>query len=292
MDGPHAEKVFIVTGANSGVGLETARGLARTGATVVMTARGREKGEAALRDVRASTGNDRLRLQMLDLASLADVQRAADELTGLERVDGLINNAGLGTSKEGRTEDGFELIMGTNHVGPFALTAALLPKLLETARVRGQARVVNVASEAHRLARSFDADARLSGAPSGFKAYGNSKMANLLHARELAERHGEEGLRAHAVHPGFVDSGFFRAEHYPGPWQLVDKLTKPFQVSPQEGAKTSLHAALSDQAGELNGQYWAKSRPKPPSLPDEPKAAQRALWEATEAAIRAATRPS
>lgn len=282
----HAEKTFVVTGANSGVGLETARGLARTGGTVVMTARNRSRGEAALRDVRESTGNDRVRLQMLDLASLASVQRAAEELLdGCDRIDVLVNNAGLGTSKEGRTEDGFELVMGTNHVGPFALTEGLLPGLLDTAQRHGEARVVNVASEAHRLARKMDVDEALSGRPSGFKAYGNSKMANLLHARELAVRHGEGGLRAHAVHPGFVDSGFFRPDHYPGAWQLIDKLSKPIQVSPQVGAKTSLHAALSEEASRLNGFYWAKEATKAPTLPADAEAVQERLWGRTEAVI-------
>ena len=283
----HAAKTFVVTGANSGVGLETARGLARTGASVVMTARNREKGEAALADIRASTGNDKVRLQMLDLASLASVQRAAEELgDACDRLDVLVNNAGLGTAQPGRTEDGFELTMGTNHIGPFALTEALLPHLLDTARRHGEARIVNVSSLAHNFARRFDPNELMPARGTrGRDAYSESKLANLLHARELAARYGEEGLIAHAVHPGFVDSGFLRPEHFPGPWQLVNKVTKPLQISAVEGAKPSLYAALSDEAGRLNGFYWVKERTKPPYLPNDVQAVQRQLWATTEGLI-------
>ena len=285
----HEAKTFVVTGANSGVGLETARGLARTGGTVVMTARNREKGEAALADVRASTGNDKLRLQMLDLASLASVQRAAEELAeGCARIDVLVNNAGLGSTAKGETEDGFELVMGTNHIGPFALTRALLPRLLDTADRHGEARVVNLSSIAHNFARGFDPDDPMPEGAGPSAAYANSKMANLLHARELAARYGARGLIAHAVHPGFVDSGFMRPEHFPGFWQLVYKISKPIQVSPEEGAKPSLHCALSDEAGKLNGFYWVKEETKAPRLPADVEDVQRRLWERTEALIDAA----
>ena len=279
---------FVVTGANSGVGLETARGLARAGADVVMTARNRQKGEAALADVRRSASSDTVRLQMLDLASLADIARAADDLlSSCGRIDGLINNAGLGAAKSGVTEDGLELIVGTNHVGAFALTESLMPRILETARARGSARVVNVSSLAHKFARGFAAEKVTwrGPAPSAHRAYADSKMANLLHARELARRHGEAGLRAHAVHPGFVDSGFMRPEHYPGLWQLVYKLSKPIQVSPETGAKPSLHAALSEEAGRLNGFYFVKEEPQTPHLPEDAQGVQEALWAKTEAVL-------
>ena len=284
----HSGKTFIVTGANSGVGLETARGLARAGADVVMTARNRQKGEAALSDVRRSTGSDTVRLQMLDLASLADIERAAaDLLSSCARIDGLINNAGLGAARSGTTEDGLELILGTNHVGAFALTEALMPRILETAAAQGAARIVNVSSLAHKFARGFAPDrlAWRGAASSAHKAYADSKMANLLHARELARRHGEAGVHAHAVHPGFVDSGFMRAEHYPGLWQVLYKLSKPVQVSPETGAKPSLHAALSDEAGRLNGFYFVKEEPQTPSLPPDALGVQDALWSRTEAVL-------
>ena len=284
----HEHKTFIVTGANSGVGLETARGLARTGASVVMTARNREKGERALDDVRRTTGNDAVRLQMLDLASLADVRRAADALLeSCPRIDGLINNAGLGAATSGTTQDGLELIVGTNHVGPFVLTEALIDRLLETARTHGSARIVNVSSLAHKFARGFAPEGITweGPAPSAHRAYADSKMANLLHARELARRHGEAGLRAHAVHPGFVNSGFMRADHYPGAWQLVAKLTRPMQVSPEDGAKPSLHAALSDEGGRLNGFYFVKESTAKPKLPDDVLAVQERLWTKTEEVV-------
>lgn len=287
----HSAKTFVVTGANSGVGLETARGLARTGAAVVMTARNRQKGEAALADVRAATGNDRVRLQMLDLASLADIQRAADELAdSCGRIDVLVNNAGLGTAVKGKTEDGFEITMGTNHIGTFALTQGLLPHLLDTAQRHGEARIVNVSSLAHNFARKFDPDDLMpKPRPRGRDAYSESKMANLLHARELAARYGEQGLVAHAVHPGFVDTGFLREDHFPGAWQLVNKITKPLQIGAEDGAKPSLHCALSEEAGRLNGFYWVKSRTKPPFLPENVQDVQDRLWATTERLIAEAS---
>ncbi|MBB4660015.1 SDR family oxidoreductase [Parvularcula dongshanensis] len=282
-----SEKTFIVTGANTGVGLETARGLAAAGASVVMTARDRAKGDAALADVRASTGNGKVSLYLLDLASLDDIDRFAEEvLADIPRLDGLINNAGLGTTAKGKTKDDFELVVGTNYVGPFHLTERLLPRLLDTAERHGEARVVNVSSLAHAFARRFDPDDLFpSPRPRSRDAYAESKLANLLHARELARRYGAKGLRAHAVHPGFVASSFGRKEHFPGPWQLVFGLTKPLQIPPEKGAQPSLHAALSDEAGRLNGTYFVKSKPKQPHLPTDPDAVQTRLWNNTEGLI-------
>jgi dehydrogenase/reductase SDR family protein 13 len=283
----HSHKVFIVTGANSGVGLETAKGLARRGVRVIMTARDPQKGERAMAEVAKEAGGDKLHLQMLDLASLKDVDAAADQLLADHpRIDGLINNAGLGSAVKGRTEDGFDLVMGTNHLGPFRLTQRLLDRLLYTAGEHGEARVVNVSSLAHNFARRFDPeDLMPEPRPRLRDAYAESKMANLLHARELARRYGERGLRAHAVHPGFVDSGFFRPEHFPGTWQLIDKVSKPMQISPAEGAKPSLHAALSDEAGRTNGRYFVKEQAKEPYLPENAERVQERLWARTEALI-------
>ena len=271
--GEASGKTFVVTGANSGVGLETARD--------------RAKGERAAADVRDGTGGE-VRLVMLDLADLGDVARAAEELAALPRLDVLVNNAGLGTEKEAQTKDGFELTMGTNHVGPFALTEALLPRLLETAERHGEARVVNVSSLAHRVAFEFDPDRVASPTPprgAPHMAYAHSKLANLLHARELAFRFGANGLRAHAVHPGYVASNFFRPAHASAPMRAMNAVMRPIQVSPEKGARPSLHCALSEEAGRLNGRYWVKERTKAPRLPDDVEAVQRRLWEATEAAI-------
>ena len=285
----HSAKTFIVTGANTGVGLETARGLARAGARVVLTVRSAKKGEAALDELRRDTGSDKLSFEILDLGSFGSIEAAAEKLSErCDRIDGLINNAGLGAASEGRTEDGLPLVMGVNYVGPFLLTRRLLPRLLETAREEGQARVVNVSSLAHRFARRFDPENLLPDPrPRARDAYSESKLANLLHARELARRHGGEGLHAHAVHPGFVASDFGRAEHFPGPWQLVFKATRPLQISPAKGARPSLHAALSEEAGRTNGLYWTKATPSDPYLPEDAETVQARLWAETESLIEA-----
>jgi dehydrogenase/reductase SDR family protein 13 len=222
-------------------------------------------------------------MQIIDLADLSSIKAAAEKLLGEERLDVLINNAGLAKASGGKTEDGFDLVMGVNYVGTFALTESLMPILLQTARQKGEARVINLSSAAHQFARKFDPQ-DLFPEKRGFgrDAYSESKLANLLHAREMARRYGAMGIRAHAVHPGFVSSDFGRKDHFPGVWQLAFLLTKPMQISPEKGAKTTLAAALSDDAAWNNGLYWDKEKPSTPSLPPHPEKMAHALWEETE----------
>ncbi|MEM9810860.1 MAG: SDR family NAD(P)-dependent oxidoreductase, partial [Pseudomonadota bacterium] len=196
------------------------------------------------------------------------------------------NNAGLGSAKGGTTKDGFPVIMGTNHVGTFAFTEAVLPKILETARHHGEARIINLSSAAHQFARKFDPKTIFPPKKSMARdAYSESKLANLLHARELARRHGMHGLRAHAVHPGFVRSDFGRSEHFPGPWQAVFMLTRPLQISAAKGAKTTIAAAISDDAAWNNGLYWDKEKPIAATLPQKADQVAKDLWETTESIL-------
>jgi NAD(P)-dependent dehydrogenase (short-subunit alcohol dehydrogenase family) len=210
--------VAVVTGANSGLGLVTARELARHGARVVLACRNRERGEAALKEVTEAASGPAPELEELDLADLSSVRSFADRLAaGGEELDLLINNAGVMAPPRRRTADGFELQFGTNHLGHFALTKLLLP-LMEG---REDARVVTLSSTAHRMGRiAFD---NLNGDRRYFRwnAYGQSKLANLLFALELDRRLRASGstVKSLAAHPGYAATNLQSAAA-----PLVDRL--------------------------------------------------------------------
>ncbi|HMG32095.1 MAG TPA: SDR family NAD(P)-dependent oxidoreductase, partial [Jiangellaceae bacterium] len=179
-------RVAVVTGANGGLGLETARALARKRAHVVMAARNQDKAAAAVADIRAEMPDASLEVRRLDLGSLASVRSFAEHL-GRDRpqIDLLVNNAGLMGIPEGRTEDGFEKQFGVNHLGPFALTALLLPSLLRAA----SARIVNVTSTARHMGQRVDpGNPHLQGAYDPWLAYGQSKLANVHFTLGLQQR--------------------------------------------------------------------------------------------------------
>ncbi len=273
----------VVTGANTGVGLETARGLARGGMRVVMACRDRERAERAIADVRESTKSDRVELLELDLASLASVRRAAEELSARHpRVHVLVNNAGLILSERTLTGDGLEATLGVNHLGHFLFTT-----LLTSALSAAGARVVNVASEAHRTCRGLDFDDLMFERRSyrGLTVYAASKLANILFTRELARRFGGS-IPAHAVHPGVIASRFGRDGDTRGWFAFGVKLVAPLLSTPEQGARTSLHLALSEEAGRSNGRYWSRRRIVSPSRAAQDDAAARRLWEVSEQLVR------
>lgn len=202
----------IVTGANSGIGLETARELARKGAHVVMACRSATRGETARQSILADQPNAAVELMALDLADLASVRSFADTIQQTGRaVDILVNNAGIMAIPYRRTTDGFEMQLGTNHFGHFALTGLLLPQVLDAPA----GRVVTVSSSAHRMGKMDFADLNWSNGYKKWAAYGRSKLANLLFAFELQRRLDEWGARAISVaaHPGFTDTNL----QYAGP---------------------------------------------------------------------------
>ena len=248
-------RVAIVTGANSGLGLETARQLAASGATVVLACRSPERSAAAIEDIRSTVPDARLELQQLDLASLDSVRDAADELrAGFDRIDLLVNNAGVMYTDRELTKDGFELQFGTNHLGHFALTARLLDRLLP---VEGS-RVVTVASLGHWAPFPFDLDdVRATGSYNRFAAYSRSKLANLLFAYELHRRLTAAGARTLSVaaHPGGSDTEL--ARHVPG-MGFMRRWMSPLAQSAAMGALPSLRAATDPAV--TGGQYLGPGR--------------------------------
>ena len=271
-------KISLVTGANSGIGLQTALGLARRGDTVYMGARSPEKGEAAAADVREQSGNEQVHVLILDLASLASVRAAAATfLAQHDRLDVLVNNAGLILTERQSTEDGFEATFGINHLGHFLLTDLLLDAL----KAAAPSRIVHLSSAGHAMSRGLDFDDLMveRRSYSGMNVYCDSKLANLLFSSELARRLDGTGVISHAVHPGVVRSGFAMDGDAKGWFHWGAKLISPFMLTPSGGAKTSLHVATSEDAAGSTGEYWAKSRRKKPSKYGLDEDAAARLWQ-------------
>ncbi len=252
-------KVILVTGANSGIGKETARELARRGATVVVGARSEPKGKAAAQEIAASTGRDDVGLLLVDLADLDSVRAAAADFEArYDRLDVLVNNAGLVLMDRRTTKHGHESTFGINHLGPFLLTELLKARLTAAA----PARVVNLSSGGHSMSRGLDWDDlhREQKGYGGLAAYGDSKLCNILHAKELNRRWAGSGVTAYAVHPGVVRTGFAADGDAPGWFGWLIAATKWFYLTPAKGARTSIHCATAPLEQLEPGGYYAKSR--------------------------------
>jgi len=274
-------KTVLITGGNTGIGKATAIALARMGAQVTITSRSPEKGEAALADIRQQAGSDTVECMRLDLASLANVRRFADEfLASHPRLDVLINNAGLVLSQRSETEDGFESTFGVNHVGHFLLTNLLLPRLKESA----PARIVVLASDAHRGAIGGldfeDLHARRS--YRGIGVYCRSKLANLLFTVELDNRLRGTGVTVNAVHPGVVASEFGGSDDTSGFFGLVVKATRWAFLTPEKGARTSVHVASAPELEGVSGKYFMRSKVARSSRAAQDRGAALRLWEVSE----------
>jgi NAD(P)-dependent dehydrogenase (short-subunit alcohol dehydrogenase family) len=281
-------RVAVVTGANTGLGFETARVLAGRGASVVLAVRDVEKGKQAAARVADTTPGADLTVQELDLTSLESVRAAAAELRAKHpKIDLLINNAGVMTPPKQTTRDGFELQFGTNHLGHFALTGLLLDQLLP---VPG-ARVVTVSSLAHRFGAGirFD-DLQWEQSYDRTAAYGQSKLANLMFTYELQRRltaHGA-GTVAVAAHPGFADTELVR--NSPAALRLIAPVIAPLlSQKPDMGALPTLRAATDP--GVLGGQYYGpdgrgERTGHPVVVASSPRSydvsVQRRLWSASE----------
>jgi NAD(P)-dependent dehydrogenase (short-subunit alcohol dehydrogenase family) len=267
------QRIGVVTGASSGIGLYTALGLARTGMRVVMVGRDRNRTEAARRFVTERAGSDRVDIALADFSSLANVRRLAEELlAGHDRLDVLVNNAGLMSPRFRLSADGFELTFAVNHLAPFLLTNLLLDRLTASA----PARIVTVASKAHRRQR-LNLDTLAKGRDWGqLKAYGRSKLCNILFTRELAERLAGSGVVATCLHPGVVATGIGQ---HGGIIELGWRLLKPFMIGPEEGAGTSLFLATVPDPTPFHGGYVIGRRLAQPDPAALDAGLARRLWD-------------
>jgi retinol dehydrogenase-12 len=270
-------KTSVVTGANSGIGKEISRGLAAMGSRVLMVARDRQRGETARADVARSTGNGAVELIICDLSSQRHVRElGATILDRCDRLDVLINNAGLILGKRILTEDGIETTLAVNHLAPFLLTNLLLEKL----QANGHSRIVTIASEAHRGATIDFHDPGGERGYSAWRAYSQSKLANILFTRELARRIRGSGVTANCLHPGVVRTGFGRRG--PISIRVGTRIVGLLLLSPKKGADTAIWLANSaDVEGASGGYYKRRRLNQPATAARDPETAKR-LWQLSE----------
>jgi NAD(P)-dependent dehydrogenase (short-subunit alcohol dehydrogenase family) len=276
-------KFAVVTGASSGIGFEAAKALAARGAEVVLAVRDVARGDVCASRIRAGVRDAKLGVAQLDLASLRSIQECAERLaTRLPRIDILLNNAGLGLQdRRAVTVDGFERQFGTNHLGHFALTGRLIPTLLGAPAPR----VVTIASIAHRRGAIALDDLQTERPYSGRRAYGQSKLANLMFALELDRRARAQNARllSVAAHPGVATTGFLAATEKPALLTQIGQLgISVLGHDAQRGALPGLYAAT--MPGVLGGQYWGPDgfmeiRGYPALAKLAPQAQDAAMWE-------------
>jgi NAD(P)-dependent dehydrogenase (short-subunit alcohol dehydrogenase family) len=261
-------KTCVVTGANSGLGKETALALAQMKATVVMVCRSKDKGESARREISKKTGNDSVDLLLCDLSSLRDVRGLAAKVRNrYGKLHVLVNNAGV-FSFSGKTADGFETTFAVDYLAPFLLTNLLLELLKSSA----PSRIVNVSSVAHYGGHIDLAAIEKRDLPSGWPAYSNSKLALVIFTYELARRLRGTGVTANCLHPGGVATSI---------WRIPPALVRPFMKSAKEGAETSVFLASAPEVEGASGEYFEDKAAKRSSDEsyDEKKAL--ALWDTT-----------
>jgi NAD(P)-dependent dehydrogenase (short-subunit alcohol dehydrogenase family) len=252
-------KTCIVTGANSGIGKETALGLARLGAHVVMVCRNREKGQTALEEIRRESGSSQVDLLIADMSSQASVRELAKQIRGkYQRLDVLINNAGATSSARQVSADGIEITVAGNHLGPALLTALLLDLLKASA----PSRIVNVSSDGHRVGHRTYSPGDIQYERRKYhwgKAYTQSKLLMNAYTFELARRLEGTGVTANCLHPGLV------ATNLGGPdqalvWKILFGLARPLMLNAQQGARTTLYVASDSGLTGVSGKYFAKSK--------------------------------
>jgi len=274
-------KTVVITGANTGIGKVTAMDLSKRGAKVVMLCRNVEKAEEAAEEIRKATEGEVV-VHKLDLASLASVRECAEQLgNSLEKIDILINNAGIMACPEMRTTEGFEMQIGTNHFGHFLLTNLLLPQLKKAAP---NARIVNVSSLAHTRGQMQWDDINWEKTPyNAIQAYGQSKLANILFTKELARKGEGSGVNAYALHPGVINTELGRhLKDTFGPMVLIWKLAMPFIKTPESGANTTIYCAVDESIADHNGRYYSDCKEKQTAPQAENIEDAKKLWEVSE----------
>ncbi|XP_028404299.1 retinol dehydrogenase 12-like [Dendronephthya gigantea] len=279
-------RVVLITGANSGIGKATAVDLTRRGARVIMACRDLKRGEAALNSIVEETGSSNVILKHLNLASMKSIRAFAKEInTNEPELHVLINNAGvIGLPKREETEDGLELTMAVNHFGHFLLTNLLLDLLKKSA----PSRIVVVSSIAHHNFLETLSPFRFDNMHSeknyrNLEAYGQSKLANILFTRELARRINGSGVTANSLHPGISSTGLANPSRLYGLPEnlgnLMRRVLSIFFKTPEQGAQTSIHLAVSEEVEGISGRYFIDCEEREPAKTGQDDVAAKKLWE-------------
>ena len=267
----------MVSGGNSGIGFELCRGMADAGFHVVMVSRGAERGQPALEKLQAEFGNS-VEMMLCDMSDLTNISKLHAEFIGkFDRLDVLLNNAGAMWGRREKTAQGHEMTFGVNHLGYFVMAKTFLPLLKATEG----SRIINTASAAHRMAnlklKNLNWEKKYY---SQWRAYGNSKLCNILFTRELARKLEGTGITTHCFHPGVVRTRFGSGSS--GPMRLFLPLFRLFMINSTKGASTGLHLALSEDAATSTGEYWVRSKRNSGNRHARNDSNASRLWEGSE----------
>ena len=268
------DKICVVTGATSGIGLVTAQALARQDATLIVIARNAERGAATVSRIQQETGNSAVELMIADLSAQEQVRQLASEIQHrFARLDVLVNNAGAFFARRQLSRDGLEMTFALNHLAYFLLTNLLLNPL----KAADSARIVNVSSEAHRRARLDFSDLQGQYRYTGWRAYARSKLANILFTYELVRRLEGTSILANALHPGFVATNFGRNNR--SLTAMFFRILQLAAISPEEGAQTIIYLASSPEVKGITGEYFVKQKAVRSSPAAYDGAAAERLWQ-------------
>lgn len=272
------DKICIVTGSNSGIGKVTALEIAKMGATVIMVARNKEKGQQALEEVISGSSNRNVELMLCDFSSQQSIRDFVEQFKAkYKQLHILVNNAGLSIPEKSITKDGIESTFATNHLGYFLLTNLLLDVLKNSA----PARIVNVSSEGHKMGHiDFDDINYEHKKYNATKAYCTSKLANVLFTRELSKRLQGTNVTANCLHPGIVASNFPSGTN--GLMGFFLKIYKPFLITVEKGAETQIYLATSSEVEGVTGEYFAKKKIAAITSEAKNESVAKRLWEVSE----------
>ncbi|CAH1261988.1 RDH12 [Branchiostoma lanceolatum] len=275
-------KTVIVTGANQGIGFETAKDLAGRGAKIILACRDLTRAQKAADNIKEETKNENIIVHQLNLASLASVRSFAQKINETEeQLNILINNAGVMAPPKMQTDDGFELQFGVNHLGHFLLTNLLLDLLKKST----PSRVVNVSSYAHNSGRlNFDDLQWEKRQYDPANSYGDSKIANVFFTRELARKLEGTGVTTYSLHPGVIKTDLYQHLGTSMGWKsgIINTFAKWFGKTVVQGAQTTIHCAVTEGLEDRTGQYFSDCAPKQPNSRARDDDVARRLWEVSE----------
>ena len=277
-------KCVAITGCNAGIGKVTAIELAKRGAKILMLCRNEEKTQPIMDEIKQESANENISFYKLDLSSLKSVQECAKTMKEREeKIDILINNAGVMACPKATTEDGYDMQLQTNHLGHFLLTELLMPLIKTSAAGGFHPRIIILSSSAHELGRMNWDDINYEKSYDATRVYCQSKLANVLHAKELARRLDGTGISVYAVHPGVVNTELQR--HSDQTWSLLGIFTRLFKCcfkTPNQGAQTTLYCVLEDSIEDDSGMYYVDCKQKRPHRRAEVEEDQKRLWSLSE----------